>query len=187
MKHMHITNRKQQRGAALIIGLLILLVMTVIGVSALNTTTMDSRIATNIQNANIGFQVADSSNNQTITAMMDDEKIKDCALDKSSTNDTHDVPHTYVVPIDEDTSISFNSTSKVKATGRRNPFGATLNVGNANRKVGYAFDIKSEGWVAGTDTVAKTTQGVMKQPYPYVPANEIVADCDRFVEPEPET
>jgi type IV pilus assembly protein PilX len=162
-----------QSGAALIIGLLILLVMTVIGVSALNTTTMDSRIAANVQNANIGFQVADSSNNQTIAAMMEDEKIKNCAINKSTspTDPTHDVTHTNL------NGTHFASESKVAATGRTNPFGSTLNVGSANRKIGYAFDINSTGRVTGTNTAVETMQGVKKEPYPYVNANQISATC----------
>ena len=173
MNYKHFKPRQDQRGAALIIGLLILLVMTVIGVSALNTTTMDSRIATNVQNANIGFQVADSSNNQTITAMMQDEEIKDCAIakDMQQTPEPHDVTHTNL------NGSHFESASKIAATGRSNPFGSTLNVGNANRKIGYAFDINSTGQVAGTNTAVETMQGVMKQPYPYVEADQVSATC----------
>jgi len=51
----------RQRGAVLVIGLLILLVMTLIGVTAMSTATMQESMSVNGMNANIAFQAAESA------------------------------------------------------------------------------------------------------------------------------
>jgi len=51
----------RERGAVLVIGLLILLVMTLIGVTAMSTSTMQERMSANGMNANIAFQAAESA------------------------------------------------------------------------------------------------------------------------------
>lgn len=52
---------KQQRGSALIISLLILLVMTIIGISAMSSSTMEEKMAANDRNQKAIFQNAESS------------------------------------------------------------------------------------------------------------------------------
>jgi len=49
-----------QRGAALVVGLLLLLVLTLLGVSSLGGSTQQMRIATNAQNKNRAFQLTES-------------------------------------------------------------------------------------------------------------------------------
>lgn len=50
-----------QRGATLIISLLILLVMTLIGVTAIQTTTMEEKMAGNMRDQNLAFQAAEAA------------------------------------------------------------------------------------------------------------------------------
>lgn len=50
--------RHRQQGAALVVGLVILLVMTMIGVSSMGSMTTELRIATNIQTHQVAFQAA---------------------------------------------------------------------------------------------------------------------------------
>ncbi len=52
---------KKQRGAVLAIGLLILLVLTIIGTSAMRVTVLDERIAANSQFKMMTFQAAESA------------------------------------------------------------------------------------------------------------------------------
>ncbi|MGV6858179.1 MAG: pilus assembly PilX family protein [bacterium] len=52
---------KQQQGAVLAIGLLILLVLTIIGVSAMRVSVLDERIAANAQFKMMTFQAAESA------------------------------------------------------------------------------------------------------------------------------
>ncbi len=50
-----------QKGAALIVCLLLLLVMTLLGVSAVMTTTMEEKMAGNIRNKHMSFQAAETA------------------------------------------------------------------------------------------------------------------------------
>lgn len=49
----------KQQGAVLIVSLIILLVMTLIGVTAMQTTTMEERMAGNMRDQNFAFQAAE--------------------------------------------------------------------------------------------------------------------------------
>lgn len=50
-----------QRGAVLIVGLLILLVMTLIGVTAMQTSTLEERMAGNLRDINLAFQASEAA------------------------------------------------------------------------------------------------------------------------------
>ena len=49
-----------QKGAALVVGLIVLLVMTLLGISSMSSITTELKIANNSQTHNTGFQVAAS-------------------------------------------------------------------------------------------------------------------------------
>ncbi len=51
---------KQQRGAVLVMALLMLFVLTLIGVSSINTTTMEEKMSGNTLNRHLAFQAAES-------------------------------------------------------------------------------------------------------------------------------
>ncbi|MBI3772296.1 MAG: hypothetical protein HY272_06320 [Gammaproteobacteria bacterium] len=51
---------KQQHGSALIISLLILLVMTMIGISAMSTATMEEKMSANDRNQKVAFLAAEA-------------------------------------------------------------------------------------------------------------------------------
>jgi type IV pilus assembly protein PilX len=55
-----VMNQKQQRGAVLIVGLLLLVVITVLAVSGMNTATTELAMARNDQNYENAFQAAES-------------------------------------------------------------------------------------------------------------------------------
>lgn len=50
-----------QRGAVLIVSLLILLVLTVIGVSSMQSSTLEEKMASNSRDRNVGFQSAEAT------------------------------------------------------------------------------------------------------------------------------
>ncbi len=50
-----------QTGATLIICLMLLLVMTLLGISAVTTTTMEEKMAGNVRNAHMAFQAAEAA------------------------------------------------------------------------------------------------------------------------------
>jgi len=53
-------NRKNQRGAALVVGLMLLVVITVLAVSGMNTATTELAMARNDQTAENAFQAAET-------------------------------------------------------------------------------------------------------------------------------
>ncbi len=54
-------NRNRQAGAALVIGLILLLVMTLLGVTAMRGTTMQERMAGALSDQNVAFQAAETA------------------------------------------------------------------------------------------------------------------------------
>jgi type IV pilus assembly protein PilX len=56
-----IINSRQQRGAALITSLIILLVLTVLGVSAMSTSSLEELMAGNLRDQNLSFQAAEAA------------------------------------------------------------------------------------------------------------------------------
>jgi len=77
---MHTTHFNSQSGAALIVSLLILLVMTVIGISSMQTTNLQEKMASNTREREQAFEAAESAlrnaeafveNNVAVTANFD--------------------------------------------------------------------------------------------------------------------
>lgn len=60
MNSTHVTH-PTQRGATLIISLLLLMVLTLIGVTAMRTTTLEEKMAGNMRDQNIAFQAAEAA------------------------------------------------------------------------------------------------------------------------------
>jgi len=53
--------KKQQSGIVLVIGLIMLLLMTLIGVTAMQVTSLEEKMAGNFRNHNVAFQAAESA------------------------------------------------------------------------------------------------------------------------------
>lgn len=58
------SNHKRQSGAVLIVSMIILVVLTLLGVTAMNTTALQERIASNTQEQVHAFQAAETGLNQ---------------------------------------------------------------------------------------------------------------------------
>jgi len=77
-------NFKKQKGVALVIGLVMLLVLTIMGISSMSNTTQELKIACNFQTHNDAFQSAMSCVNRAINnvdraAAM--PQVFDCEID----------------------------------------------------------------------------------------------------------
>ncbi len=70
----HIPLRKTQRGTVLVISLLLLVIMTMIGVTAMKTTTLDEQLAGNMRDRSLAFQAAESALRDG-EVMMDDKLL----------------------------------------------------------------------------------------------------------------
>lgn len=94
------TLRKQQNGAALVVGLMLLVVITVLAVSGMNTATTELAVARNDQNYENAFQAAetgleaaltqgnyDTSGTATVTkTITDNEKVSAEILYETTTS-----------------------------------------------------------------------------------------------------
>jgi type IV pilus assembly protein PilX len=58
--HLYVTFRKKQHGAALVVGLLLLVVITILAISGMNTATTELAMARNDQNFENAFQAAEA-------------------------------------------------------------------------------------------------------------------------------
>jgi type IV pilus assembly protein PilX len=54
-------SRQQQRGAVLIVGLIILVVLTLLGVQGMRTNLVQERMASNMRERNVAFQAAETA------------------------------------------------------------------------------------------------------------------------------
>lgn len=64
---MNMTNKNQQQGAALVVGLLLLVVITVLAISGMNTATTELAMARNDQNYENAFQAAETGLEQALS------------------------------------------------------------------------------------------------------------------------
>lgn len=76
MRAMNRFNRTRQRGAALIVGLVLLLVITVLAVSGMNTSTVQLMMAGNKQFAESAFQAAETGIDRALLAGSFNTKLK---------------------------------------------------------------------------------------------------------------
>jgi len=60
---------KRKSGAVLIISLIILLLLTLIGATAIQTTTLEEKMASNLRNRNLAFQAAESALREAVTTL----------------------------------------------------------------------------------------------------------------------
>ena len=58
--HRTSTPSSEQKGAALVTSLMILFVLTLVGVSAMQSSTLEEKMSGNLRNTNIAFQAAES-------------------------------------------------------------------------------------------------------------------------------
>ncbi|MGD8339967.1 MAG: PilX N-terminal domain-containing pilus assembly protein [Gammaproteobacteria bacterium] len=62
---------RRQRGAALVVGLVLMLVLTILGVSGMNTATLELAMAANSQARQLAFQAAESGIEIALTRAID--------------------------------------------------------------------------------------------------------------------
>lgn len=88
---------QQTRGAALIISLILLLIMTLLAISASNSTVMESKISANLTDRNTAFQAAEHALRQAEAQLIELISANDPRL-------------TYVEPASGETTITSNAT-----------------------------------------------------------------------------
>lgn len=69
------SSRHQQKGAVLIISLMLMMVLTILGLSGLSGASLEERMAHNFQQSIVAFQSAESAIARTVIAGNPDDKI----------------------------------------------------------------------------------------------------------------
>jgi Tfp pilus assembly protein PilX len=143
-----VTGHNAQRGAALAVSLILLTALTVIGVSVLNSSGLQERMAANSQEKLAAFQAAESGVANVI------ETNADFGVD-----DVHTDPDGLVAA-----SMYHNSSERAKYTASRcylqeTPPPRGNRAVSQNSKLKH-FDVLSEGETVGTNGKAAVHQGV---------------------------
>ncbi len=132
----------RQRGIALIASLLMLLVMTLIGLSAMERTMTEEKMASNSQQKAMTFQAAETAIQQFLDG-------------------SNDVVYTNSIN-GEDTTISYHQDGDtISISASMEYIGETMVLGNSVGDVGYEFELTGVGSIAGTSASSTNVQGVL--------------------------
>jgi len=153
-----------QRGSVLPISLFILLVLTIIGATSLNSTVMEEKMSSNFQKGNTAFQAAESSINRTYINV---SASTDLALRSITAFDASDADNPPVWPQDDpypNANLPTTLTARVQfdPKKRENLQGCTISVGMPTTCRAIVLDVVATGQVAGTQVRRTHTQGVLK-------------------------
>ena len=86
MKTGYIQSKHKQQGAVLFISLMILLVLTLLGVSSLNGSLMEEKMAANAQTSTTIFQSAESAIRTTYYTESENDSSRSLAVTKAENN-----------------------------------------------------------------------------------------------------
>ena len=131
---------RNQRGAALVVGLLLLLALTLIGVTNMGMNSMELRMASNAQNKAHAFQAAETGLEAGIVA--------------TDFNDIDDTPQTIVAPALQFAQVTIES-DHMGFTGAASCIGQSIERARCNN-----FEITSNGQHIDSNASSRQTQGV---------------------------
>ena len=134
----------QQRGTALVVGLLLLLVVTILAISGMNSATLEFIMAGNEQFRQNAFQIAEAG-------------IADTLVTGSFTPSAATATRTHVYMTGGSTSDYFDTTLASELGGAPHP----AIWGNAwNSFATYHFEISSTGHSSVRNAIATNVQGI---------------------------
>lgn len=140
---------RRERGAVLMVSLMILLIMTLVSISSVTTSTIEYKLANNSQNQKIAFQAAESALTNMVTTVQDDQTM----LLQATSN-----PVTGV-----NTNLSGGSTmvEGITATAGLRFLGETVAIGSSLDKFSaFQFDIEGNATVLADNTTSENHQGI---------------------------
>lgn len=150
-----IASTKKQQGVVLVIALLILVVMTVLGVSMLSTSSMEERMASNLQSKSITFQAAESC-------------IRSALLPANAANRLLAVNSPNIIPPVTVNCVFNNVNSQVVFSVPNNPdmrWGAVVGF-DPTKTVGYILIMGARSSLASGTTSSATFVGQVLAPPP---------------------
>lgn len=140
-------SRKQQRGAALIIGLILLMVLTVLAISTMRTASLELLMAGNAQYRENAFQLAESGL---------DGKMRQVTAGTPLPSTTTACPDAVVDPAARVDALGGSYTTRTCFRG----YTDSLDSGDSLGKIGaYHFEITSDAQTDQRDARARLAQG----------------------------
>ncbi len=151
--------RQSQRGAALAVGLFMLLMLTIIGLTAVRSTTQQGRMASNFQFQNSAFQAAEGAIRGLVAEMRGElpqpagvtVNVLVDAIDPSTANPTR----SYTL------GTNITSQATVQYIGQAPAPGYSMGVGKG-AIVAHRFAITATGAQTNTSAQAQHQQGVQR-------------------------
>lgn len=95
MSSRSLTINSKQQGAVLVVSLIILLLMTIIGVSSMKTTTLEERMAGNMRDQNLSFQSAEAALSEGETFLDPNNNVIIVADGSAGIHDTGLAPNVF--------------------------------------------------------------------------------------------
>ena len=147
----------QQKGAALIVSLIVLLVLTLIGVAGMNTSVMQERMAVNSQNSNRAFQAAES----TVSALTNQLYANDLSLLRESMQSaTEESSVVSVTTLDSGNGIT--GTYQARFLGEIIiTSGSSMNADESSSQLkGFRYELIGEAEMDNTGAEARVFKGI---------------------------
>ena len=143
-----------QRGIVLVVGLVFLLVLTIIGITSLRTTTLEERMAGNLQQHTVAFQDAEAKIALVLDSLNGDQS-------NLSTNDTCASldPSTYPAAVNPSMVSSYHTCEQFIGTSEP---GRLTNTAEGSQTYLLHFRIESESTTVG-HADATLQQGVYQR------------------------
>jgi len=172
----YLAENRRQQGSALTISLFILLVLTIIGATALNDSVMEEKMSSNFQQGHLAFQAAESAINKTFIEVSQSRTLVDQAdAARQVLADPNDEPNWPVVNdnmhaldngINTDIARDVTLTSVVRhidyIAQARTKSGGSFEIMDNNTPAGDIIEIVSTGQLTGSNVTRRQTQGVTR-------------------------
>lgn len=109
----HHAHPRRQRGAALVTGLLIMMIMTLIGLAGMQSSIIQTNLATNSQLNTIGYQSAET----TLTQVANNATLLIQAMDNGLGSNTTSSLTAYPAKLDGTGTVTVNPTVQITPCG----------------------------------------------------------------------
>ena len=164
-----------QQGSVLTISLLILLVLTIVGATALNGTVMEEKMSANFQNGHTAFQAAESSINRTVLAIAQNRDLPLAAMAAKDAADASGDPPvwptvaTYVMSGSSSggdatahDQTTLNATVRYVGENKFPAAGCSIVLGKGTACMAVVLDVVASGTVNDTNVTRTHIQGTQK-------------------------
>lgn len=162
---MHKSKQDSQRGSVLIFSLVIMLIMTILALSGLNSSSLDEKISRNIQDNNRTFQAAESAASNQLAPVLAGNTILLATAMVTRDAGTGDFIFTAIQNYSVDDDVNLTSSAAVKYRGE-----ATLTCGNSlssekeNNEIGCQFfEFRATSTLVNSGAQATVSQGIIYQ------------------------